>query len=97
MSRVSCICKKNYEKLANKYPNNPDYRHTFFFFRSKLKHLCKYEEKKYRNKVLSELQAASDKNPKAFWDILNKMNRQNNSCNAYDEILPQDEFINFNK
>ena len=62
-----------------------------------LKHLCKYEEKKYRNKVLSELQAASDKNEKAFWDILNKMNRQKNSCNAYDEILSQDEFINFHK
>jgi hypothetical protein len=55
-------------KLVNKYPNNPNYRHTFFFFRSKLKHLCKYEEKKYRNKVLSELQVASDKNATAFWD-----------------------------
>jgi hypothetical protein len=56
--------------MAFKIPS----RHTFFFFRSKLKHLCKYEEKKYRNKVLSELQAASDKNAKAFWDILNKYN-----------------------
>jgi hypothetical protein len=47
MSWTSCICKKLWKICQFKYPNNPDYRHTFFFFRSKLKHLCKYEEKKY--------------------------------------------------
>jgi hypothetical protein len=45
---------KNYEKLVNKYPQNTEYRHKFYSFRSKFRPLCKFEEKKYKEKnVLS--------------------------------------------
>jgi hypothetical protein len=64
---------KNYEKLVNKYPQNTEYRHKFYSFRSKVRRLCKFEEKKYKEKKNSELSNISNKNPKAFWDILNNL------------------------
>jgi len=39
---------KNYEKLVNKYPQNTEYRHKFYSFRSKFRRLCKFEETKYK-------------------------------------------------
>jgi hypothetical protein len=46
---------KNYEKLVNKYPQNTEYRHKFYSFRSKFRRLCKFEENKYKEKKCSEL------------------------------------------
>lgn len=37
----------------------------------------------------------SDKNPKTFWDTLNKLDKQ--KCGNSEDILPQEEFIKFYK
>lgn len=88
---------KNYEKLVNKYPQNTEYRHKFYSFRSKFRRLCKFEEKKYKEKICSELSNISNKNPKAFWDILNNLNRLKGENSKTEEILPQEDFIKFYK
>jgi hypothetical protein len=88
---------KNYEKLVNRYPQNTEYRHTFYYFRSKFRRLCKFEEKKYKEKICSELSNISNKNPKAFWDILNNLNRLKDENSKTEEILPQEDFIKFYK
>jgi hypothetical protein len=79
---------KNYEKLVNKYPQNTEYRHKFYSFRSKFRRLCKFEEKKCD---------ISNKNPKPFWDILNNLNRLKGENSKTEEILPQEDFIKFYK
>ena len=88
---------KNYEKLVNKYPQNTEYRHKFYSFRSKFRRLRKFEEKKYKEKICSELINISNKNPKAFWDILNNHNRLEGENSKTGEILPQEDFIKFYK
>lgn len=88
---------KNYEKLVNKYPQNTEYRHKFYSFRSKFRRLCKFEEKKYKEKICSELSNISNTNPKAFWDILNNHNRLKGENSKTEEILPQEDFIKFYK
>ena len=57
---------KHYEKGVNKYPQNTEYRHNFYSFRSKFRRMCKFEEKIYQEKICSELSNISNKNPKAF-------------------------------
>jgi hypothetical protein len=37
----------------------------------------------------------SNKNPKAFWDILNNLNRLKGENSKTEEILPQEDFIKF--
>ena len=39
----------------------------------------------------------SNKIPKAFWDILNNLNRLNGENSETEEILPQEDFIKFYK
>jgi hypothetical protein len=87
----------NYEKLVNKYPQNTEYRHKFYSFRSKFRRLCKFEEKKYKEKKCSELSNISNQNPKAFWDILNNLNRLKGENSKTEEILPHEDFIKFYK
>ena len=88
---------KNYEKLINKNPQNTEYRHKFYSFRSKLRRLCKFEEKQFKAKICSDLSSMCDKNPKRFWDTLKKLHRQNCNNNQFEDILPQEEFIEFYK
>jgi hypothetical protein len=52
--------------IVNRYPQNTEYRHPFYSFRSKFRRLCKFEEKKYKEKICSELSNIINKNPKAF-------------------------------
>ena len=61
---------KHYEKMVNKYPQNTEYRHKCYSSRTKFRRLCKFEGKKYKETKCSELSNISNKNPKAFWDIL---------------------------
>ena len=88
---------KNYEKLVNKYPHNTEYRHKFYSFRSTFRRLCKFEENKYKEKKCSELSNISNKNQKAFWDILNNLNRLKGENSKTEEILPHEDFIKFHK
>ena len=88
---------KNYEKLVNKYPQNTEYRHKFYSSRTKFRRLCKFEGKKYKEKKCSELSNISNKNPKAFWDILNNFNRLKGENSKTEEILPQEDFVKFYK
>jgi hypothetical protein len=53
------------------------------------------KKKKYKEKICSELSNISNKNPKAFWDILNNLNRLKDENSKTDEILPQEDFIKF--
>jgi hypothetical protein len=52
-------------------------------------------EKKYTEKICSELSNISNKNPKVFWDILNNLNRLKDENSKTEEILPQEVFIKF--
>ena len=89
------VTVKNYAKLVNKHPYNSEYRHKFYSFRSRLRRLCKYEENKYKKDIFSELYTC-EKDPKMFWNILNKLSRQK-SNNKENESLPQEDFIQFYK
>ena len=83
--------------IVNRYPQNTEYRHSFYSFRSKFRRLCKFEEKKYKEKICSELSNISNKNPKVFWDILNNLNRLKDENSKTEEILPHEDFIKFYK
>lgn len=86
-----------FEKLVNKYPQNTEYRHKFYSFRSQFRRLYKFEEKKYKEKICSELSNVNNKNPKAFWDILNNLNRLKGENSIREEISPQEDFSKFYK
>ena len=86
---------KNYEKLVNKNPENHEYRHKFYSFRSKLRRRCKFEEKQYKERICSELSNMNDKNPKAFWDTLNKFDKLKNGKSNFDDNIPKEEFKKF--
>ena len=90
------VTVKNYEKLVNRFPENDEYRKKFYSLRSKFRRLCKYEERAYKNKICSELSNTCDKDPKIFWDIINKLGRQSNG-QITDNDIPQDDFIAFFK
>ena len=85
---------KNYAKLVNKFPYKMEYRKKFYSLRSKLRRLCRYEEKQYKKKICTELTNISDKNPKIFWNLLNKLENKSKSERIK---LPHSTFINFYK
>ena len=88
---------KNYEKLINKCPYNADYRHKIYSLRSKLRRLCKHEEKMYKKKICTELNNTSEGNPKHFWKLLNKLNHQSRGKDHSDDNISKEEFIKFYK
>ena len=83
--RELCSSVKNYEKLINKCPHNADYRQKLYSLRSKLRRLCKHEEKKYKQRICTELNNTSEGNPKQFWKLLNKLNHQSRGNNHSDD------------
>lgn len=85
---------KNYQKLVSKFPYNGEYRKKFYTLRSKLRRLCKYEEKQYKKKICTELSSASEKDPKLFWNLLNKLENKQKSDHTK---LPCKSFIEFYK
>ncbi|CAG2201377.1 unnamed protein product [Mytilus edulis] len=86
---------KSYEKLVNKFPYNNTYRKSFYSCRSKYRRACKKAERSYKNKICSEISANVNKDPKTFWNLLQKLSK---SCNNEDSVqFAQDEFISYFK
>ena len=63
---------KIYEKLVNKNPHNGQYRKLFYTYRSKFR---KHEEKMYKQNIYNDMSNNIDKNPKTFWNMLNKLEK----------------------
>ena len=87
---------KNYEKLVNKFPYNHLYRKKFYSLRSKLRRLCKFEEKQYRNSICTQLNKISNKNPKDFQDLLHKLDKNKNP-ESNETNINHNAFIDFYK
>ena len=66
---------KSYEKLVNKNPQNRQYRKLFYTYRSKFRRLCKHGEKMYKQHIYNDMSNNIDKNPKTFWNMLNKLEK----------------------
>ena len=86
---------KSYEKLVNKFPCKETYRSAFYKFRSKLRRTCKKEERNYKRDIYAELSKNMDKNPKTFWNLINKLDNKTNNNN--DIYTCNDEFTQFYK
>ena len=94
----SCSELKNsvtsYLKLVNKSPESGHYRKMYYTYKSKYRRLCKYEEKEYKNNLFTEISNNIDKNPKTFWNLVNKLDRMNNKSSQDDDI-PHQDFLHF--
>ena len=82
---------KNYEKLVNKFPFNASYRQCFYSFRARYRRKCKYEEKLHRQTIFTEINKSMNKNPKTFWNLINKLSH---SHICENNAIPHNEFIN---
>ncbi|CAG2231714.1 unnamed protein product [Mytilus edulis] len=68
---------------------------SFYSCRSKYRRACKKAERSYKNKICSEISANVNKDPKTFWNLLQKLSK---SCNNEDSVqFAQDEFISYFK
>ena len=87
---------KNYEKLVNKYPQNENYRTSFYRLRSKFRRACKLEERNFRKQIHTEIYNKMDKDPKSFWSLINKLDKHVKSTSS-DEYTCNKEFTDFYK
>ena len=92
-SRDLYISVKNYAKLVNKYSQNKSYRSSFYKLRSKLRRTCKREEKNYKKDIYSELSKNINKNPKFFWNLINKLDKKIKADD--NDFTCSDTFTNF--
>ena len=83
---------RNYEKLVNKFPNNNEYRKSFYSCRTKFRRVCKQEEKAYKQKIYNEINCNIDNSPKTFWDLVNKLDKVQ-SGQKIPEDLPHETFF----
>ena len=82
---------KNYEKMVNKFPQNAQYRKSFYSLRAQYRRRCKYEEKVYRQKICNEINNNMENDPKNFWSLINKLS--NTSSGVVSDNVPHKEFV----
>ena len=68
----------------------------YYSFKSKYRRLCKHEEKIYKQKIHTELSNDMEKNPKNFWNLINKLDKMYTSSES-KEALPHADFFHFFK
>jgi hypothetical protein len=61
---------------------------------SKFRRLCKHEEKMYKQNIYNDMSNNIDKNPKTFWNMLNKLKKLHTNHDSVHDI-PQDNFFQF--
>ena len=63
----------NLAYLLKKYPNDPYIRGRFFTEKKNIKKFVKNAESEQRNAILNKIKTAEEKNPTAFWKLINSI------------------------
>ena len=62
--------------MLQKYPNVPYVRHNFFTSLKRYNKCRKQKSKQYKEKILHQLDDLRDKNPSAYWKLLNDLKNE---------------------
>lgn len=65
--------------LYAKYPNDPLIRGSYYKFRKKYVKACKRKRNEYKTDVISKLEQLHDKDPKAYWKLLDDLKKEDSS------------------
>ena len=60
-------------KQFAKYPNDPIVRGSFYRYRKLYSKLCKFKRKQYKANLIDQLNNLFEKDPKAYWSLLNEL------------------------
>ena len=66
---------RKYSKLISEKPFDRQTFHTFIKVRAAYKRTCRRVEWEFRNKLTEQLMGVGQRDPKTFWEIINKMNK----------------------
>ena len=74
-----------------KQPHNVRLREQFFVTKKKYKKCCKISKRQFRQNLLNLLENMEQKNPKKYWDILEKLkNLDSDNVNSKNPICEED-------
>ena len=66
----------------------------FYTYKATYRRLCKLEEQNYRNTICNDINNNVNKNPKLFWELLNKLDKTNSGQISSHDVHLQ-EFYQF--
>lgn len=76
-------------KLLIKYPSDPLVRGNFFKYRKNYSKMCKSKRRKYKSEVISKLDNLFEKDPKAYWSLLDQL--KENKVDSQESAIPPEE------
>ena len=82
-------------RLLRKNPFDKSAQTKYINARKKFKSICKTTEQEFRKKLTSKLLRAENKNPKEFWDVIQKMRKWGNVVKGDNPIDPSEWQIHF--
>ena len=89
-----CLSMKNELKyklsLMTRYPHSRAYREDYYKFRRTYRKLVKKKQYEFKENILKQLENLKDSNPKAYWNLLEKLKQNKSEIKDTDYISPQD-------
>ena len=80
-------------KLMHLYPLDPIVRNNFYKSLKEYSKARKFKRKKYKQDLFDNLSNLKDKNPKAFWNVINELNNSDN--NNFAKQIPLDTWYGY--
>ena len=79
--------------LLTKNPFNNNIRNSYFKCRREYNKLVKYKKRHFKQIIIKQLENLEDRNPKAYWSLVNKLKDDNND--DVETAIDDDEWVNY--